>query len=111
MALVVEDTLFWGPMHDTEYACRPPLRQPRLVEDHMGGCQNYGPRLGPLNTRCRIILRNQKGTMILTTTHMSVLEVVPLGLAASWGSFLEGPCSSEGLDSQMSHGQTSLCGD
>ena len=25
---------------------------------HMGGCQNYGPLSGPLNTRCRIILRN-----------------------------------------------------
>ena len=36
----------------------------------MGGCQNYGPLLGPLNTRCRIILRTQKGTIILTTTHI-----------------------------------------
>ena len=27
---------------------------------HLGGCQNYGPLLGPLNTRCRIILRTQK---------------------------------------------------
>ena len=27
----------------------------------MGGCQNYGPPLGPLNTRCHIILRSQKG--------------------------------------------------
>ena len=26
--------------------------------------------LGPLNTRCRIILRTRKGTLILTTTHM-----------------------------------------
>ena len=24
---------------------------------YMGGCQNYGPLLGPLNTRCRGILR------------------------------------------------------
>ena len=24
---------------------------------YMGGCQNYGPLLGPLNTRCGIILR------------------------------------------------------
>ena len=35
----------------------------------MGGCQNYGFLLGPLNTRCRVILRTQKGTTILTTTH------------------------------------------
>ena len=40
---------------------------------YMGGCQNYGPLLGPLNTRCHIILETQKGTMILTTTHMNVV--------------------------------------
>ena len=28
------------------------------------GCQTYGPLLGPLHTRCRIILRTQKGTII-----------------------------------------------
>ena len=28
---------------------------------HVGGCQNYGPLLGPLNTRCHIILRTPKG--------------------------------------------------
>ena len=32
--------------------------------------QNYGPLLGPLNTRCCITLRTQKGTITLTTTHM-----------------------------------------
>ena len=26
----------------------------------MGACQNYGPPLGPLNTRCRVILRTPK---------------------------------------------------
>ena len=36
----------------------------------MGGCQNYGPLLGPLNTRCRIILRSQTGTINLTSTQM-----------------------------------------
>ena len=36
----------------------------------MGGCQNYGPFLGTLNIRGRIIIGTQKGTMILTTTHM-----------------------------------------
>ena len=34
-----------------------------------GGCQNYGPFLGTLNIRCRIIIGTQKGTIILTTTH------------------------------------------
>ena len=36
----------------------------------MGGCQNYGPFLGTLNIRCRIIVGIQEGTRILTTTHM-----------------------------------------
>ena len=37
---------------------------------HVGGCQNYRPLLGSLNIRCRIILRTQKGTIILTTSHV-----------------------------------------
>ena len=39
---------------------------------HMGSCQNYGPFLGTLNIRCRTILRTQRGTIILTTTHISI---------------------------------------
>ena len=42
-----------------------------LPGPHMGSCQNYGPFLGTLNIRCRIILRTQKGTIILTTTHIT----------------------------------------
>ena len=38
----------------------------------MGGCQNYGPFWGTLNIRCRIILGIQKGTIILTTTHIKL---------------------------------------
>ena len=30
----------------------------------MGGCQNNGPLLGPLNTRCRIILSKGSGTPV-----------------------------------------------
>ena len=37
----------------------------------MGGCQNYGPYLGTLNIRCRIIIGTQRGTIILTSTHMA----------------------------------------
>ena len=37
---------------------------------YMGGCQNYGPFWGTLNNRSRIIIGTQKGTIILTTTHM-----------------------------------------
>ena len=36
---------------------------------YMGSCQNYGPFLGTLNNRCRIILRTPNGTIISTTTH------------------------------------------
>ena len=36
----------------------------------MGGSQNYDPFLGTLNLRCRIIIGTQKGTIILTTTHI-----------------------------------------
>ena len=48
--------LYWGP--------------PILGNYHMGGCQNFGPFLGTLHIRCRIILGIQRGTRILTTTHM-----------------------------------------
>ena len=34
-----------------------------------GGCQNYGPFLGTLDIRCRIIIGIQKGTIVLRTTH------------------------------------------
>ena len=55
-----------------KYVLRPKSR-------HMGGCQNYGPFLGTLNTRCRIITGIQKGTIIiiLTTTHMSYSRYIP----------------------------------
>ena len=37
----------------------------------MGGCQNYGTLLGTLNIRCRSIIGIQKGTILLTTTHVN----------------------------------------
>ena len=39
---------------------------------YVGGCQNYGPLLGTLNVRCRTIQGTQKGTIILTTTHVRI---------------------------------------
>ena len=39
----------------------------------VGSCQNYGLFLGTLNIRCRIIIRTQKGTIILTTPHVALL--------------------------------------
>ena len=40
----------------------------------MGGCQRYDPFLGTLNIRGRIIIGTQKGTIILTTTHIGIME-------------------------------------
>ena len=37
---------------------------------YVGGCQDYGPFLDTLNVRGRIIVGIQKGTIILTTTHV-----------------------------------------
>ena len=39
---------------------------------YMGGCQKYGPFLGTLNIRGRIIIGIQQGIIILTTTHIYV---------------------------------------
>ena len=54
-----------------------------LICIYMGGCQNYGPFLGTLNIRCRIIIGTQKGTTILTTTHISLK---PRSCGYSWDS-------------------------
>ena len=36
----------------------------------LSGCQNYGPFLGTLNIRGRIMIETQKGAIILTTNHL-----------------------------------------
>ena len=46
-----------------------------LMGGYKAGCQIYGPFLGTLNIRCRIIIRTQKGTIILTTTHKYTYKV------------------------------------
>ena len=38
----------------------------------MGGCQNYGPFLGPYYNTAPIIQGTPKGTSILTTTHIMI---------------------------------------
>ena len=50
---------------------------------HLGACQNYGPLLGTLNIRCRIIIRTRKGTLILTTTHLVDADHVQKALSAA----------------------------
>ena len=43
---------------------------PELYIAYVGGCQNDGPFLGTQNIRRRIIMGIQKGTIILTATHV-----------------------------------------
>ena len=51
----------------------PPLEAPyqRLKGDEHGWLSKLWSLLGPPNTRCRMILRIQKGTIILATTQMT----------------------------------------
>ena len=45
---------------------------------HMAGCQDYSPFLGTLNIKVSIILGIQKGTIILTTTHIHIYVYICL---------------------------------
>ena len=53
-------------------------------QTHVGGCQNDGPFLGTLNIRCRTTIGIQKGTIILTTTHVGGVGVVVWWMWAVW---------------------------
>ena len=46
-----------------------------IAQVYMGGCQNYGPFLGPYYNTAPDISGTQKGTIILTTTHMLAMLV------------------------------------
>ena len=50
------------------------------MKPHMCGCQNYGPLLGPPNTRCRILLSTQKRDPNLTTTDIRGMSEVACDL-------------------------------
>ena len=56
---------------------------------YMGGCQNYCPFLGTLNIRGHIIIGTQKGTIILTTTHIYIymydIPILPKPLSRKRG--------------------------
>ena len=56
--------LYWGYMGDNG------KENGNYYMGYMCDCQNYGPFLGTLTIRCRMIKGIQKGTIILTTTHM-----------------------------------------
>ena len=56
----------------------------------MGGCQHYGPFLGTLNIRCRIIIGTQKGAITLTSTHFDFrLSHHVMGRMKKWASSLQ----------------------
>ena len=44
----------------------------------MGGCQNYGPFLDPYYNTAPNIYGTQKGTIILTTTHVRATVIILL---------------------------------
>ena len=50
---------------------------------YMGGCQNYGPFLGAINIRCRIIIGTQEWTIILTATHIYIYIEIEVCVQAS----------------------------
>ena len=62
----------------------------------MGGCQNYGPFLGPYYNTAPNIWDIQTGAIILTTTHMSSMNCVSyiaIGLLSGFTGFLAlAPC-------------------
>ena len=62
--------------------CAGGIVQTKKRVPHMGSCQNYGPFLGTLVVRCRITLRTQKGTIILTTAHIRTQEGFASGTAS-----------------------------
>ena len=53
-------------------------QQLRVRQIYMGGCQNYGPFLGILSIRCRIIIGIQKRDSNFDNTHMNRILVVAL---------------------------------
>ena len=61
----------------------------------MGGCQNYGPFLGTLNIRGRIIIGTQKGTIILTTTQV-IVRVFLISFACHGGTIPLQPVPHKG---------------
>ena len=50
------------------------------IMGYMGGCQNYGSFLGPYCNTAPNIQGTQKGSIILTTTHMFSCLFEGLGL-------------------------------
>ena len=54
-----------------------PKPETLLTVAHMVGCQNYGPFLGTLNIRGRIIIGTQKGTIIFDNQPYVSTDIPP----------------------------------
>ena len=46
----------------------------------MGGCQNHGPFLDPYSSAAPHVQGTQKGTIILTTTHILYVYMILFGI-------------------------------
>ena len=60
------------PLFATLRTGNPNIRKGSYCWRHMGGCQNYGPLSDPYYNTAPNIWGTQKGTIILTTTHISL---------------------------------------
>ena len=61
-----------------------------MVSYYMGGCQNYGPFLGTLNSRCRIIVRTDPKRDPNFDNHPYSIPKDPIG---HWNQYGCGTCS------------------
>ena len=55
-----------------------------LRNSHKGSSQNSDPILVPLNIRCRNIIIDRKGPIIVATTYMLMCEMHVPGLIGLW---------------------------
>ena len=60
----------------SKYPSRVYLPKTCITDPNMGSYQIPGPLLGLPNTGCRIMLRTQKRTISLTTTHIGTLDTL-----------------------------------
>ena len=81
---------------------RDQLFSPNKRQLHVGGCQNYGPFLGPLNTRCCIISRTPRGTIILITIH--VFRSLPPDFLNGGNCFLFGVLFADRVSGEFTKG-------
>ena len=88
------------PKHNMCYCCSATYR---MLDTHLGGCQNYGPFLGTLNIRGRNIIGTQKRTIILTTSHLYGSSSYALGFGGAEGLESKARCRWQKGRSNLDH--------